>query len=89
MALAAHAADIMRLVLGESMRVVALSVAVGFELALLVAQLLSGIVFGIGTHDPLTLVGVPVALTAVALLASYLPTRRATQVSPGVALRDD
>jgi predicted permease len=89
MALGARAVDIMRLVLGESMRVVALSVAMGFALALLVAQLLSGIVFGIATHDPVTLVGVPIALAAVALLASYLPTRRATQVSPGVALRDE
>jgi predicted permease len=89
MALGARGADILRLVLGESMRLVVVSVAIGVVLAVLIAQLLSGIVFGIGTHDPLTLLGVPAVLACVTLLASYLPTRRATRVSPAIALRDE
>ena len=63
--------------------------ALGLALALAVARLLGGLLFEVDTLDPLTFVGVPLVLGAAALLAAYLPARRASRVSPVTALRTD
>jgi len=89
LALGAQTAGITRMVIGESARVVALSVAVGLALALGVARLLSSVLFGIGATDPVTFVAVPTVLTVVALFATWIPTRRAVEVSPAAALREE
>jgi ABC-type antimicrobial peptide transport system permease subunit len=67
-------------------RIVAL-VDTGMPLALALAFRLSSLLFGVTAGDPLTLVGLPVVLASVALLASYLPARRALRVDPLTALR--
>ena len=63
--------------------------AIGLTIALLVTRLLSGLLFGIDTIDPLTFVGVPLVLGATALLAVYLPARRASRINPVTALRTE
>jgi predicted permease len=88
MALGARAADVLRLVLGESLRVVIVAAAVGLALAIVTGHLLASVLFGIGPGDPVTMVTVTLLLGAVALLASWLPARRATAVAPAEALRE-
>ena len=61
--------------------------AIGLTIALVVTRLLSGLLFGIDTIDPLTFIGVPLVLGATALLAAYLPARRASRIDPVAALR--
>ena len=87
MALGAQRGNILRLVLGEGARMAALGVVIGIGASLAITRLMSTLLFGISATDPLTFVGVAVLLSAVALLASYVPARRATKVDPLVALR--
>ncbi len=87
MALGADGADVRRLVLREGLKVVLIGVTAGLALSLAAARLIAGFLYGVGANDPLTFVGVALLLTAVALLACYLPARRATKVDPMVALR--
>ncbi len=63
--------------------------AIGLGLSLLVARLLSRLLFGIETFDPVTFVAAPLVLGATALLAAYLPARQASRVDPVSALRAD
>jgi len=86
-ALGASRADVLRLVLGEGMRIALVGVGVGIVAALGFTRLLTQIIYGVGANDPLTFVGVAVLLTAVALLACYIPARRAMRVDPIVVLR--
>ena len=86
-ALGARPREVARLVLGQSMRTVALGLVVGVGGALAVSRLLSTLLYGVGATDPLTFVGVTLLLAAVAALASYVPARRAARVDPMVALR--
>jgi predicted permease len=88
MALGAQSRDVLRQVLGESVRVVVIGAGLGLALALGVGRLLRSILFGIGPGDPLTMVTVTLLLAAVALFASWLPARRATAVAPAEALRE-
>jgi ABC-type lipoprotein release transport system permease subunit len=67
--------------------IVAIGLAIGIAAALVVARLLASRLYGVGEHDPLTFTLVPLALGAIALVASYIPARRATRVDPAVALR--
>jgi len=87
MALGANGNDVMNLVLWQAMRPVLIGGIVGIALCAGVSQILSSMLFGLSTHDPITFVCVPLFLMSVALMASYIPARRATRVDPIVALR--
>jgi putative ABC transport system permease protein len=87
MALGAQARDVLTLVVGQAMRLVAVGVLVGVAGALVVARLLGGLLFGVSASDPLTFLVTLVLLVAASLLATVLPARRATRVDPMVALR--
>ena len=87
MALGAQSADVMRLVVGEGAKMALLGVAAGIAGAFGLTRLMANQLFGVTAHDPLTFAAVATLLTLVALLACYLPARRAVRVDPGVALR--
>lgn len=87
MALGARGGDVLGLVLREAMRPVVIGVVVGLAAAAGVSQILVAFLFGLSTLDPVTFVSVAALLIAVALLAGYVPARRATKVDPMVALR--
>jgi putative ABC transport system permease protein len=87
MAVGADGRDVMGLLLRQAMKPVAIGAVIGIAGCAVVSQVLSNMLFGLSAHDPIAFVGVPVLLMCVALLASYLPARRATRVDPVVALR--
>jgi ABC-type antimicrobial peptide transport system permease subunit len=89
MAIGANAGDVMRLVLREGARLAVAGVALGTLLALAGGRALRGLLFHVSSTDPATLAAVAAALTAVAMLASYLPARQATRVDPMTALRGE
>jgi ABC-type antimicrobial peptide transport system permease subunit len=89
MALGARRSEVFRLVLGEGLQLAVLGTLLGIVAALLLTRLLSGLLFGVSAHDPLTLAGVAILLGVVAALASWIPARRATRVDPMVALRHE
>jgi putative ABC transport system permease protein len=89
MALGASATTVQRLVLAESAKLVLIGLAAGILTALGLSRLLSNLLFAVRPTDPLTFVGVGILLIAVALAASYVPTRRAMHVDPLVALRHE
>ncbi len=87
LALGANRPAILRLVLGQGMLLTAIGLAIGVAGATLLMRTLSGLIYGVGTLDPLTFVAVPALLCAVALLACFLPARRAASVDPITTLR--
>jgi putative ABC transport system permease protein len=89
MALGAQAGNVLRLVVGQGMRLVLAGVLVGLLMSLALTRLMEGLLFGVSTTDPLTFVLIAVLLVTVALLACYLPARRATKVDPLTALRHE
>jgi predicted permease len=88
-ALGAQTGAVLRLVLGQSMTLVAVGVVVGLVAAAMATRVLASFLYGVGTRDVVTFTLAPLALMLVALLASYVPARRATKVDPMVALRHD
>ena len=87
MALGADRGDVMKMITQQGMRLAAIGVGIGLLLALALAQVLSSLLIGISGYDVTTFVLVPALLAFVALVACYLPARRATKVDPLVALR--
>jgi putative ABC transport system permease protein len=83
----AQPADILRIIVGEGLRLALIGVSIGLVGALLLSRVLRSFVFGVSTSDPVTFAGVAVILTLVGAAASYFPARRATRVDPLVALR--
>ncbi len=86
-ALGAQRRNVLGLVLKDGMKMAAAGVAIGVLAAFGFTRLLSGMLYGVSTTDPLTFAVIAAVLTIIALLASYLPARRATKVDPLVALR--
>jgi predicted permease len=87
MALGAQPGDVMRMVVREGGRLIAAGISIGTVLAFALMQVVKGLLYGVSARDPWTFLGVAVLLAAVALLACYLPARRAMRVDPLVALR--
>ena len=86
-ALGAQPGDVFRLVLMQGMTLVIAGLVLGVGVALAVTRLLASFLYGVSTMDALTFTAIPALLTLVALLACYLPARRATKVEPLIALR--
>jgi putative ABC transport system permease protein len=87
MALGAKPGDILRLVVGHGMKLTAAGIAIGVIASLALTRVMTNLLFGVTATDLPTFLGVSTLLTAVALLANYIPARRATRVNPVVALR--
>ncbi|MGA9770147.1 MAG: ABC transporter permease [Blastocatellia bacterium] len=87
MALGAQTSDILRMILKEGMMLTVAGVGLGLAASMALTRLLSSFLFGVSSTDPLVYTGVSLLLAAVALLACYIPARRAMKIDPGVALR--
>lgn len=86
-ALGAGKNSIFRLVVGQAMTIVAISLAIGLVGAFAATRLLKSLLFGVGASDPITFVAIVLLVSIVAFLAAWLPARRATRVDPIIALR--
>lgn len=86
-ALGADAAGLVRLVSGQGLRLAAMGLAIGLLGAVWVTRFLESLLFGITTRDPITFLAVVVAFLLAALVACYVPARRATRVDPVTSLR--
>jgi predicted permease len=89
-ALGAQERDVFRMVIGQGLRLALVGVAIGVLAALILTRLLSSfsrLLYGVGASDPATFVTISVVLTAVAVLACYIPARSATRLDPMIALR--
>jgi ABC-type antimicrobial peptide transport system permease subunit len=89
MALGASQSNILRLVIGNGMRLVMCGVVIGVAMSLAAARVMKSLLFGLSPTDPMTYGGVALLLAIVALMACWIPARRATKVDPMVALRCD
>jgi putative ABC transport system permease protein len=89
MALGGRRQDVVAMVLGQGLRLVAVATVLGVVAALGASRLMRGLLFGIGPTDLVTFVSVPVLLAVVACIACYLPARRAAKVNPMIALQSE
>jgi ABC-type antimicrobial peptide transport system permease subunit len=89
MALGAEPASILRLVMRNVIAVLAVGVVAGIGISLAATRVLQQLLFGLGPRDAVTMIAAVAVLSVVALIAGYLPARRATKVNPMVALRNE
>ena len=89
MALGAQGRNVLTLMLRQGMKLVLLGILIGLPISIAVTRVITSMLFGLSAIDPATFGTVTALLTSVALLACYIPARRATKVDPLVALRNE
>ena len=89
MAMGAQSGSILRLVVSQGMRLAIVGLVLGTLIAFAATRVLSSLLFGVSAHDPLIFGGVSLILATAAIMACYIPARRATKVDPIIALRDE
>jgi ABC-type antimicrobial peptide transport system permease subunit len=87
MALGAQAGAVLKMIMREGSIMLVSGIAIGLLLAIATARILSGILYGVGALDPVAFTVAPLVLAIAALIATWLPARRATQINPIQALR--
>ncbi len=89
LALGAKAGDVLKLIVRQGMALALTGVALGLAASLALTRVMTGLLFDVRATDPLTFVTISLLLTLVALLACWIPARRATKVDPIIAIRHD
>jgi putative ABC transport system permease protein len=89
MALGASRSNILRLAIGHGMRLVMCGIVIGAAMSLATARVMKSLLFGLSPRDPLTYGAMALLLAIVALLACWIPARRATKVDPMITLRSE
>jgi putative ABC transport system permease protein len=89
LALGASRRDVLGMVIGQGMKLIGIGTAIGILGAFAISRLLSGVLIGVSASDPLTFMAATVILAVVALLATYVPARRAMRIDPMAALRHE
>jgi putative ABC transport system permease protein len=87
MALGAQRGDVLKLAVGSGLKLVLIGVGIGLATAFILTRVMSSLLFGVSATDPMTFITISLVLISAAVLASYIPARRATKVDPMVALR--
>jgi ABC-type antimicrobial peptide transport system permease subunit len=87
MALGASASSLQAGIIGQTLGLAGIGMLLGAGASLVLARMLGGLLFGVTATDPLTFLGMPLVLALVAVLAGYLPARRASRIDPSIALR--